>query len=71
MFVFVILNSVLPATLYITQSLVQLNSRWILPSIKGISSYRQKLIKHFSGTSIFASFNTPLSSAIGFPKLLE
>ena len=69
-FVSVILNSVSSAILDITQFLIQLNSRWILQLMKGISSDRQKLLKYLSGTAIFAPFNTSLlPTAAGFPKM--
>lgn len=69
-FVSVILNSVSSAILDITQFLIQLNSRWILQLMKGISSDRQKLLKYLSGTAIFAPFNTSLlPAAAGFPKM--
>ena len=55
-FLFVILNVLLPILSDITQFLVQLTSRYILQLIKGMSNNRQKLIKYFSGTAIFAFF---------------
>ena len=71
-FEFVILNSMFPATLDITQSLAQLNSRWILQLIKGICDDFQKLLRYYSGTAIFEPFNTPLLPTVaGYPKILE
>ena len=71
-FAFVILNSVFPATLDITQSLAQLNSRWILQLIKGICDDFQKLLRYYSGTAIFEPINTPLLPTVaGFPKILD
>ena len=68
-FVFVILNSVFPAILDVTQFLVQFNPRWRLQLIKGISNDRQILLKYFIGTTVFAFFNTP--SAAVLPKTLD
>ena len=67
---FVILN-VVSTIVYITQSLVQFNSRWILQLINGISKDLQKLLKYFSGTAIFTSLNTPLSAAVSGLKKLD
>ena len=55
-FLFVILNVLLPILSDITQFLVQFTSRYILQLIKDMSNNRQKLIKYFSGTAIFAFF---------------
>ena len=60
-----------PTTVDITQSLLQINSRWILQLINGISKDLQKLLKYFSGTAIFTSLNTPLSSAVSGLKKLD
>ena len=57
-----ILNVVSPAIFDVTQNLVQLNSRWVLRLINGISNDLQKLLKHFRETAIFKFLNTPLSS---------
>ena len=64
-----ILNSVIPATSDILQFLVQFNSRWILEFIKVVSNDLQKLLKYFSGTTIFVFFNVP--SLTWFPKILD
>ena len=62
--------SFVSAIVSITQSLVQFNSRWILQLINGISKDLQKLLKYFSGTTIFTFLNTPLSSSVcGLKKL--
>ena len=70
-FVFVLLNVMTPITLDITQSYLQFNSRWILQLINSISKDLQKLVNYFSGTAIFTSLNTPLSSAISRLKKLD
>ena len=67
---FVVLN-VASAIVDIAQSILQFNSRWILRLINGISKYLQKLLKHFSGTTISTSLNTPLSSAVSGLKNLD
>ena len=67
---FVVLN-VVSATVGITQSLLQFNSRWILQLINGISNDLQKLLKYFSGTAVFTFLNTPLSSAVSGLKKLD
>ena len=68
--VFVILN-VVSVIAYITQSLVQFNSRQILQLINGISKDLQKLLKYFSGTAIFTFLNTLLSAAVSGLKKLD
>ena len=68
---FVILNVETPTTLHITQYFVQLNSRWVLQLINGISNDPQRLPKYFSGTAtlLYTPFlYTPLSAA---PKVLK
>ena len=70
--VFLILNFVFPVTLYITQSLVQLNLRQILQIIKNASNDCQKLLGYFSEAAIFLPFDTALlPTAVGFPKVLD
>ena len=67
---FVILN-VVSAIVDVTQSLVQSNSIWILTLINGIPKYLQKLLKYFSGATIFTFLNTQLSPAVDYPMTLD
>ena len=69
-FVFVILN-VVSATVDVTQSVLHLNSRWILQLVNPISKNLQKLLKYSTGRAIFTFWNTPLSVASKSLKKLD